>query len=908
MGTIRSGVGLISGLDSSNIIQQLLTLQRLPVVRLEQRAAALQGTSTALKTLEANLLTLATSIQTLGNKETFSKLSVANNDVTQLAATATDSAVPGTYQFQTLRKASAFQSLSRGFANADAQAVGTGTITIQNGGHLSSPTALDSLNGGSGIRRGTIRITDRSGATAEVDLSEAYSVADVVEAINGASEISVTASTRGGALVLNDTSGANANDLSVTDINGGAAAIDLGIAKSVASSTLTGDDVYLLTGEFTLDQINDGNGLRQLNGAPDLRITTADASTFDVDFDDAFSLNDVLSAINDHEDNTGLVSAALVDGHLELTDLSGGSATAFVIEDINSASVIEPLGIGAAAVGNTITGRNLLAGIDSVLLANLRGGQGIGEVGQVSFTDRTGSSATIDFAGVDSLDEVLAAINDSGLQLTARINDVGTGIEIVDTSGSTASNLVIADIGTGTLATDLGIAINDADDSINSGALNLRYRNESASLANYTADGSDITPGQIRIVDSAGNSDLIDISSAVDDIGDVIQRINSADNIQVTAALNDTGDGFVLIDEAAGAGTLSVEEVDSDTAADLRILGDGVVGSDGKQRISSRFATVVDVEAGETLNDVVNKINQATGYASASVFNDGSAFNAHRLLIAANENGRAGRLAIHESGLDFTFGTASEAQDGLLRVGLGAAGFVVSSSSDNYPGAATGIDIVANTVSTTPATVTVSRDDKNIESALKAFVDGFNTFIEAAAEQTKFDVETNERGLLQGQNVVLRAETRLQNLAVRRFNGFGELNSLLDLGIRATADGTLEFDSEKFNAALQADRGAVEDFLSRDEDGFSAVADELLDSLTDTVDGSFALEANSLQTSIDLLGDRISLMEELLIGEQDRLIREFAFLENTLGDLQFQQQALAGISTLSISPVGTGIF
>ena len=908
MGTIRSGVGLVSGLDTSNIIQQLLSLQRLPVVRLEQRAASLQETSTALKTLEANLLTLATSIQTLGNKDTFSKLSVSNNDVAQLSATATNSAVPGTYQFQTLRKASAFQSLSRGFANADAQAVGTGTITIHNGGHLSSPTSLDSLNGGSGIRRGTIRVTDRSGATADVDLANAYSVADVVDAINSESGISVTASTRGAGLVLTDTSGASANDLAVEDINGGAAAIDLGIAKSVASSTLTGDDVFLLTGEFTLDQINDGNGIRQLNGAPDIRITTADASSFEVNLDDAFSLNDVLAAINDHEDNTGLVSAALVDGHLELTDLSGGSATTFLVEDINSASVIEPLGIGAAAVGNTITGRNLLAGIDSVLLSNLRGGQGIGELGQVSFTDRTGSSATIDFAGLDSLDEALAAINDSGLQLTARINDVGTGIEIADSSGSTASNLIIADVGTGTLATDLGIAINDSENSIDSGSLNLRYRNESASLANYTSDGSDITPGQIRIVDTAGNSDLIDISSAVDDIGDVIQRINSAANIQVTAALNETGDGFVLIDEAAGTGTLSVEEVDSDTAADLRILGDGAVGSDGKQRISSRFATVVDVEAGDTLNDVVNKINEATGYASASVFNDGSAFNAHRLLIAANENGRAGRLAIDESGVDFAFATASEAQDGLLRVGLGAAGFVVSSSSDIYSGAATGIDVVAKNVSTTPATVTVSRDDANIESALQAFVDGFNTFIDAAAEQTKFDVETNERGPLQGQNVVLRAETRLQNLAVRRFNGFGDLNSLLDLGIRATADGTLEFDSEKFNAALQADRGAVEDFLSRDEDGFSAVADELLSSLTDTVDGAFALESNSLQTSIDLLSDRIALMEELLIGEQDRLIREFAFLENTLGDLQFQQQALAGISPLSISPVGTGIF
>lgn len=910
MGTIRSGVGLISGLDTNNIIKQLLTLQRLPLKRLEARAAQFQATSTGLKSLEANLLTLATSIQALGNEDTFDKLAVNNSDPAQLTAKANDEAVPGTYLFQTLRKASTFQSLSRGFANADEQTIGTGTLVIQNGGHLNRPTTLDALNGGNGVRRGTIRITDRAGNIADVDLASAHTLADVVNAINAADDVSVTAEARGRGIVLTDTTGATDNDLSVVDLNGGAAAVDLGIAQSVSGDTLTGDDVYVLTGDFSLDQLNDGNGIRELNGAPDIRITAADDTSFEVKLDDAFSLNDVIAAINDHEDNAGVVTAALVDGRLELTDNSGGSATTFQIEDINSASVVEPLGLNQAAVGNTITGRGLLAGIDSVLLANLRGGQGIETLGQVALTDRAGNSTTIDLTGAESLHEVVDAINGtqaSGLQLTARINAVGTGIEIVDNSGATASNLIIADVGGGTTAADLNIAVDAAQDTVNSGSLKLRYRNESASLSNYVPGGGEITPGQIRIVDSAGNSSLVDISSAVDDIGDVIQRINSASTIQVTAALNETGDGFVLIDEAAGAGTLRVEEVDADTAADLRILGDGVVGSDGKQRITSRFATIIDVESEDTLNDIRNKINEASGYSQASVFNDGSAFNSHRLLVAANDPGAAGRLVIDDSGLDLGFQTASAGQDGLLRVGLGSAGFVVASPNDTYEGAATGIDVTALSESDSPAVVTVSRDDAQIEKALQKFVDGFNTYIKAAAEQTKFNPETNERGPLQGRGIVLRTGNRLQNLTVRRFDEFEEINSLFDLGIRAKSDGTLKFDTEKLQDALLADRGAVEDFLSREKDGFAAVAKEVFDSLTDNIDGSFTLEFNSLQSSVDLINDRIALMEELIIGKQDRLIREFANLENILGTLTSQQQALGGISPLSINPVGTGI-
>ncbi len=54
---------------------------------------------------------------------------------------------------------------------------------------MNRPKALNALNGGAGVRPGTIRITDRSGATAEIDLSTAVTVDDVLNAINGSTAI-----------------------------------------------------------------------------------------------------------------------------------------------------------------------------------------------------------------------------------------------------------------------------------------------------------------------------------------------------------------------------------------------------------------------------------------------------------------------------------------------------------------------------------------------------------------------------------------------------------------------------------------------------------------------------------------------------------------------------------------------
>ena len=586
-----------------------------------------------------------------------------------------------------------------------------------------------------------------------------------------------------------------------------------------------------------------------------------------------------------------------------LTDNAGGGGT-LTVTNINSAAAVEALGLDNAAVGNTLTGDRLLAGLGSKLVRNLNGGQGITTPGSITVTDRSGLTATLDLSGAESLDEVLTAINgavddttSAALSLTARYNSLGTGIEVVDSSGATASNLIIADVGGGSVAADLGLTVDAAQTSIDSGGLGVRRVGQQTLLSDFTADGEAVDAGSFLITDSAGNQESIAISGSTSKIGDVLQRINAASIAQVTARLNDTGDGFVIEDNAGGAGTLTIEEVGGTTAADLRILGSGVVGSGGNQEISAQDQAVITVEATDTLVTLITKINDAKIGASAGFLNDGSAFNPFRLSLSSTSSGSEGSFTVDSGGLDLGFSIASEAKDALLQVGSNpATSFLIASSTNQFKDVATGVSVSVNEIGTSTASVDVTRDNSRARDSLKALVSAFNSYITTTDTLTKFDEDATKRGILQGQGIVLRVTTRLNNLINKSYFGTNDtLQGLSDLGIRTTTGGKLEFDESVFNDVIEATPDAVQDFFRDENNGVAAKFKTTLETLTDTFTGTFTNEKDGLQNSIDALEGRVEQIDAVLAIRQERLLRQFIQMETIIGQLQTQGSAIAAL-------------
>jgi flagellar hook-associated protein 2 len=897
---ITSSVGPVSGINYQNLITALEASQSEQVTDLQNDISAIQAQQTGYQTLEANLAPVTTAIQSLALPSTFQNFQVQLSDPTQMNVTAGTNAAPGSYQFQSLQLASTQTDLSQGFVNDSSQTVGTGTLTISSGGGLAPPTLLSALNGNTGVQAGSIRITDAAGHTTTVNLSNAYSVNDVINAINNNGVAEVAASTSGGHLVITDESGGTGT-LSIGNVSGDQTATDLGIAQSSSTGAITGQDVYQTTTGTLLSQINDGNGLYTATGAPSLAITLSDGTELQVNLDNAETVGDVLNDINNATGNGGKLVAALANGGIQLTDNSGGTGT-LTVSNENQASVVNELGLNVAADGNTISGTSLLAGINSVLLSNLNGGQGITQTGEIELQDRTGLTATINLTGVQSLDQVINAINSATttggqkLNLTASIDPSGDGIEVTDTSGSTADNLQIQDVGSGTLASQLGISVNAATSSVDSGRLNLQYVNESTSLSTYAPGGTAVPDGQFTITNSAGKSATIAVTSADTTLGDVMQQINSA-GLNVTAQLNSTGDGIVLVDNAGGSGALTVKDNDGGTTAtDLRIAGTGTANGNGQSQIDGRTATVINVTSTDTLNSLVSKIG-TSGIVSASIVNDGSADDPDHLALTSNTAGAAGQFFVDQSGVNLGFQTTTQAQNGLLRVGSGSSGFIQTSSNNQFNNALPGLTVQLLAVGQQPDTATVTQDDTAITTAVQNFVTNYNNFVSQASTLTAFNTTTESGGALEGSPTVTEGENQLTELITQPFSsGSTAISTLVDLGITVGSNGQLSLDQSTLQNALNTNPSAVASFFTTAKTGFAAVAQNTLNAITDPNTGSFTEASNSLQDSITNYQNRITELNQILSDQETNLTNIFANLETNLAQMQLQQQYVALIA------------
>jgi flagellar hook-associated protein 2 len=342
---------------------------------------------------------------------------------------------------------------------------------------------------------------------------------------------------------------------------------------------------------------------------------------------------------------------------------------------------------------------------------------------------------------------------------------------------------------------------------------------------------------------------------------------------------------------------LTIEEVGSTTAADLRILGTGVVGTGGNQGISAQDQAVITIEADDTLDTLVTKIKDANIGVSAGVFNDGSAFNPFRLSLTSGKSGTTGSFIIDDGNLDLGLTISTEAKDALLQVGsTPATSFLIGSSTNQFDNVASGVSVTTSEVGTSAANVDITRDHSKSRDAIKTLVSAYNSYINTTDQLTKFDADPKKRGILQGQGIVLRVSTRLSNLINKPYFGTNDaIQSLSNLGVRTTDGGKLEFDESVFNDVVEATPDAVQTFFRDENNGVAAKFATTLETLTDSFTGTFTNEKAGLDNSISALENRVEQIDEVLAIRQERLLRQFIQMETIIGQLQSQGEAITAL-------------
>ncbi len=735
---------------------------------------------------------------------------------------------------------------------------------------------LGELNDGAGVRLGVIRITNRNGDAAEIDLTGATTLDEVKNIINAATlasgealGVDVVGLAKSGLIVVDETTGTVSN-LKIEDVTGHAAE-DLGINIDTPDASFTSAPIY------RLDSI--GGVLRAVQYAVG------------------------------NEDGAVTVSISADGNGLVLSDNSvGGGVT--TVEALNGSFAARDLGLlGDLGGGSTLTTRHLVAGLNTVLLSSLKGGSGL-STGTVAFTLRDGSTANVDFSGTHALSEIIERIN-AVAGLEAQVDAGGTGIVIRDTTDGTGT-LAVADV-SGTTAADLGLTSRTSD-TLATGSLQLKHVSETTKLADLR-DKKGISFGSFQITASDGTTATVSLSQGTHStIGDVLKTIN-ATGLAVTARVNAHGDGIELVDEAGGAGVLTVTQLGSgSTAKDLGILGAADADRDGDNTIlTGTFAQVVEIDSNDTLDEVVKKINAAGLGITAAVINDGTSDTPFRLTITSRTPGASGRVFFNTDATELGLNTLAEGKDAAIVLGDPAASnpIIVTGGSNTFTNLITGLTLNAAATSDVPVDISVDRDVDSVVNDVTTFVQAFNDTLDRIDELTMFVPDTNERGILLGDNTVELIRTRMYR-EVSRVAAIpdSELKRLSNVGITIGSGARLQFDEERFREEFEKDPEAVKSLFTYVEPaeggggtnvGFAARLHQAIDDLTNVGDGLLTQANNRLQQRVDLFSDQATRMQQLLDQKESRLYAQFQAMERALASLQAQQASLGALSSLASS-------
>lgn len=954
MGGITSGIGIFSGINSAQLIEQLLAVDARPKALVQNRIVQLKRQQAAYLDVNSSLLKLKTSSSSFDANKIFRSALAKSSDSEVLTATAGTSASPGSYSFLVNRLVTTQQSLSRGFTDRDISAVGASSFTFEvGGGALETDTRLAELNGGNGVTRGKIQVTDSSGASATIDLSTAVTIGDVLRAINSNSAVDVTASVDGDRLVVQDGAGAGGS-LVIGNAFGSTTASSLGIAGSAAGGVITGSNIRTLSESTALARLNDGNGVQVRDGSADLRITARDGTILNIDFGTitqtttdpdtgenvtttvqtrATTLGDAVNIINSAaaaaNGGAGVAISASISGDgtgIVLQDGTGGGGN-LIVRGIDNRTTARDLGIQTDVAGvasDSIVGSRLISGLNSVLVSRMNGGAGI-TLDDLAVTDRAGNSAAITIGAAALSGSVTNLIKDINAQLAGQgvlakveLNRSGNGFSVTDSSGGNGA-LVIG----GGAAGQLGIETDGATGNRFEGtSAQLQWLSRATRLSSLNG-GKGIGTGTFRITDASGATSSVEVGESIRTMDDLIQLINSRP-VGVTASINAQGDGLLLTDTSGGTGALRVEDATGTVARSLNIAGEDSDG-DGGYTINGSFERRVEFAATDTLQQVVDKINAAGVGVIASIINDGSGSSPFRISFTARGSGTVGRTIIDTGGFDLGLSRLTRGDDAVVFFGASdpAEAVLLTSSTNTLDNVVQGVTIDLAGTSTSPVELVVTRDSAAIEKAISDFVEAYNGVLDTIRKYDVFDSETETRGVLLGDTAV----GAVRNTLLRTIQGTalgveGPYQRLFQVGVRIGSGAKLEFDRERFRGAFESDPANVEALFAANrlaprepvevapgvtvantsetfsQLGVAEQIEQLVNSLTNSVDGALTNRGRTLDTQVRLQERRITAMDAQLANKRTKLSRQFLAMEQTIAQLQSQSSALQGIQFL----------
>ncbi len=332
----------------------------------------------------------------------------------------------------------------------------------------------------------------------------------------------------------------------------------------------------------------------------------------------------------------------------------------------------------------------------------------------------------------------------------------------------------------------------------------------------------------------------------------VVQDASGSRLALVGASSGGANDFSVSFGKVSGASWLSSAAVSatSPLAAGSFTVGDGAQTS------------TVTVAAGDTLNDVANKINSAGSDITASVVTDSG--GSHLSLSSAT-----GTVAV-AGDPTFSMQRASSGTNASLTVD----GIPVSSASNQVSGVVSGLtfNLQGVTADNAQATLSVSADASQMASAVTKFVTDYNAALSGVNAQFAFDPSSSSQGVLSGDSTVRSLQSALMSMVSYSSSAGGASAgkaTLAGLGVTMGDDGTLSVDSGALAAKVTADPTGVQSFFQGASlNGFAQAFQTQLKTYTKASTGALAVGISNLNQSYTALQGQVDDYESGYIASQ----------------------------------------
>lgn len=381
---------------------------------------------------------------------------------------------------------------------------------------------------------------------------------------------------------------------------------------------------------------------------------------------------------------------------------------------------------------------------------------------------------------------------------------------------------------------------------------------------------------------------------------------------------------------------VSAEFTDTSLATQLGSYTDSGISSNWDFQITVGGVTKSIYVKNSTANptpglaDIRDAINNAGAGVTASLTQTSS--GNYRLEVISNKTGSTGGTdpitftdpngVLNKLGLVDATGTVYDRTAGLTDPTLGGkiqsamnASFTVnglqySSAVNTITDAIQGVTLNLLKDSS-QSTITLAADPSVAQKAVQAFVDQYNSVNSFIADKLSYDPNTKKAGDLFGDPMLQGIQSRLRTLMGSEF--YGTMPKFLsDVGVEiADKDGTLSFDTTKFNDMLASNPQGVanlfsapyggvtpkNDYTNKVYEGVANILHAYIDPLA-SFTGRINDVQNNLGEQIKDVNDQIQSFEERAADYEERLKVKFANLEALLSNLNAQSSWLMSQTNL----------